>query len=202
MKKLFLVGAVALFASVNAQLAQGTTFITGSVGYQGQKNNNNDVTNDSFSVIPTVGYFVAPNVAIGVGVGYTSESEKGKEFNGLNTVDYKNTTSAFVVEPLVRKYWNVSDNFLLFGQLSVPMAFGNEKAEINGQEIGKDKFSAFGVVVKPGIDYILAPNWTIEATLGEFGYRSAKFKDSKSVDNYNFGLNLGSVSFGVKYLFK
>ncbi|MGX9985998.1 outer membrane protein [Soonwooa purpurea] len=198
MKKVILVGALALFGAVNAQIAKGTAFISGTVGYQGQKNNNNDVTNDSFTVVPTVGYFVAPNVAVGLGVGYASASEKGK-FNG---VDYKDTTSAFVIEPLVRKYWNVSDNFLLFGQLSVPMAFGNDKAEVAGKEVGKDKFSSFGVVVRPGIDYVVAPNWTIEATIGEFGYRSAKYKDAKSVDNYNFGLDLGSVTFGVKYLFK
>ena len=204
MKKVFQVGALALFGAANAQIAQGTKFITGTVGYQGEKNNNSDVTKDSFSVIPTVGYFVAPNVAIGLGVGYESNSKKGNLTDVTNNtvVDYKNTTSAFVIEPLVRKYWNVSDNFLLFGQLSVPMKFGNDKYEQAGTEVGKDKFTGFGVVVKPGIDYIIAPNWTVEATLGEFGYRTSKYKDAESIDNYNFGLNLGSVTFGVKYLFK
>lgn len=195
MKKLLLVGAVALFGAVNAQIAQGTMYVSGNVGYEGVKNNNSDVTGDRFSVVPTVGYFVASNVAVGVGVGYSSESVKNNE-------GVKKSTSAFVVEPFARKYWNVSDNVLLFGQLSVPMAFGNDKVKVDSKEISKDKFSAFGVVVKPGIDYVIAPNWTIEATLGEFGYRTAKYKDAKSVENYKFGVDLGSVSFGVKYLFK
>lgn len=195
MKKLLLVGAVALFGAVNAQIAQGTMYVSGNVGYEGVKNNNSDVTGDRFSVVPTVGYFVASNVAVGVGVGYSSESVKNNE-------GVKKSTSAFVVEPFARKYWNVSDNVLLFGQLSVPMAFGNDKVKVDSKEISKDKFSGFGVVVKPGIDYVIAPNWTIEATLGEFGYRTAKYKDAKSVENYKFGVDLGSVSFGVKYLFK
>ena len=45
MKKVILVGALALFGAVNAQIAKGTAFISGTVGYQGQKNNNNDVIN-------------------------------------------------------------------------------------------------------------------------------------------------------------
>ncbi|MGL6038623.1 outer membrane beta-barrel protein [Soonwooa sp.] len=214
MKKLFLVGAVALFASVNAQIAQGTTFVSGQVSYSG---NESKVTSDfgtsdeskenSFAVAPVVGYFVAPNLAIGVGVGYQSTTSEpggilGESFD-------KSTVSTFTVEPLVRKYWNVSDNFLLFGQLSVPMAFGSLKGQENGEADVKGNVNSFGVVVKPGIDYIISPNWTIEATIGEFGYRSTSFKPEENPnnfkvknDNYNFGLNLGSVTFGVKYLFK
>jgi hypothetical protein len=55
--------------------------------------------------------------------------------------------------------------------------------------------------VKPGLDYFLNKNWTIEATIGEFGYSNFKYKNAKSVDNYNFGLDLSSVGIGVKYVF-
>lgn len=197
MKKLLLVGALALFSAVNAQIGEGTMFISGNVGYNGQKDNNSKVETDKFSVVPTFGYFVAPNLAVGLGVGYNYNSSE----NTAALVKAKTSASAFVVEPFVRKYWNASEKFLLFGQLSVPMAFGQTKVEL-GNSTAKNDFTSYGVVVKPGIDYIVAPNWTIEASVGEFGYRSDKFKNAERVENYKFGVDFGAVNFGVKYLFK
>ena len=55
--------------------------------------------------------------------------------------------------------------------------------------------------MKPGLDYFLNKNWSIEATIGEFGYSNYKPKDGDATNNYNFGLNLSSVTFGVKYVF-
>ncbi|MNW09445.1 hypothetical protein D3C71_2064470 [compost metagenome] len=55
--------------------------------------------------------------------------------------------------------------------------------------------------MKPGLDYFLNKNWTIEATIGEFGYNNFKPKDGDAVNNYSFGLNLANVGIGVKYVF-
>ena len=63
------------------------------------------------------------------------------------------------------------------------------------------KYTKIGVTVKPGLDYFLNKNWSIEATIGEFGYSNYKPKDGDATNNYNFGLNLSSVTFGVKYVF-
>jgi outer membrane protein W len=65
------------------------------------------------------------------------------------------------------------------------------------------KYTSIGVNVKPGLDYFLNKNWSIEATIGEFGYKNFKYKEegAKALNNYNVGLNLSSVSFGVKYIF-
>ena len=197
MKKLLVASAIALFSLSNAQIAKGTTYISGQVGYEGSKNNNNDVTNDTFGIVPTVGYFVSSDVAVGVGVGYVSASQTSPSVTG----EVKNSTSAFIVEPFARKYWNIGEKLFFFGQLSVPMAFGNDKVKVEGNEVSNEKFSSFGVTVKPGLDYFLNNNWSIEATIGEFGYETAKYKNAESVDNYGFGLNLNSVTLGVKYVF-
>ncbi len=126
----------------------------------------------------------------------------------------KNTESAFVVAPFVRKYWTLSDKLYIFGQLEVPMEFGNIKQEgtttttagntvTTASSSTKNNYTSVGVNIKPGLDYFLNKNWSIEATIGEFGYNTAKLDvdGAKSVDNYNFGLNLSSVTFGVKYVF-
>ncbi|ASW73369.1 opacity protein [Chryseobacterium piperi] len=200
MKKLLLAGAVALFGLSNAQIAQGTTYLSGTVGYSSTENNNNDRKVDNFRVIPTVGYFVGTNVAIGVGVGYASNVDKMTVDNAYT----KTRNSAVVVEPFARKYWTLGEKFYIFGQLSVPMEFGTDKRDVsilNNTTSTKATYNAFGVSIKPGLDYFLNKNWTIEATIGDFGYSNFKYKNAKSIDNYRFGLDLASVSIGVKYVF-
>lgn len=202
MKKLLVAGAVALFGLSNAQIAKGTTYVSGVVGYSSVENNNNDRKVDNFAVVPTVGYFVAPNLAVGLGVGYASNIDKTTYENGYD----KETMSAFVVEPFVRKYWTLGEKLYIFGQLSVPMEFGTEKYEENEDNTtvsNKVNYNAFGVSIKPGLDYFLNKNWTIEATIGEFGYNTSKYdvEGAKNVNNFNFGLNLANVGIGVKYVF-
>jgi len=202
MKKLLLAAAVVAFGLSNAQIAKGTTYVSGVVGYSSTEDNNDDTKVENFAVVPTVGYFVEPNLAVGLGGGYASASEKETFQNGFD----KYTQSAFVVEPFVRKYWTLGDKLYIFGQLSVPMQFGNEKMEenLNNTTVSnKVNYNSFGVSVKPGLDYFLNKNWTIEATIGEFGYNTSKYDvdGAKNVNNFNFGLNLANVGIGVKYVF-
>jgi len=216
MKKLMMAGAIALFGLSNAQIAKGTVYLSGSVGYSQEEKFNGNNKEEEFNVLPRAGYFVANNFAVGVGVGYqTSKS------TDINTVTSGNVTTvttavvkqpAFVVEPFARKYWTLSDKLYFFGQLAVPMKFGKEEAEVSAVSTNGNttvtssvsteaKYTAVGVTVKPGLDYFLNKNWTIEATIGEFGYNNYKPKDGEAVNNYNFGLTLSSVTFGVKYVF-
>ncbi|MCY0978569.1 outer membrane beta-barrel protein [Chryseobacterium wangxinyae] len=202
MKKLLIASAVALFGLSNAQIAKGTVYLSGTAAYSSTEDNNDDTKTEDFRIIPTVGYFVAPNLAIGVGVGYASSSEKATYNDGFE----KATLSAFVVEPFVRKYWTLGDKLYIFGQLSVPMEFGNskyEETENNTSLSDKVKYNSFGVSVKPGLDYFLNKNWTIEATIGEFGYNTTKWdvEGAQNTNNFNFGLNLANVGIGVKYVF-
>lgn len=94
------------------------------------------------------------------------------------------------------------------------MAFGQTKYEETattttgaGTSVvsSSDKYNktSIGVNIKPGFDYFLNKNWTIEATIGEFGYNTSKVDvdGAKRVNNYDFGLNLKAVTFGVKYVF-
>jgi hypothetical protein len=225
MKKILLAGAVALFGLSNAQIAKGTVYLSGQVGFSQENNNNTDKKVSEFNIVPTVGYFVDTNLAVGLGVGYKNgkttfeKSETNTTGTTVTTIDAKtkDINNAIVVEPFVRKYWTLSDKLYFFGQLSVPMEFGSGKDKSEGTttvttpagtttsslstSTDKPKSTSVGVSIKPGLDYFLNKNWTIEATIGEFGYNNKKFKGSKSVDDYNFGMNLSSVTIGVKYVF-
>lgn len=218
MKKLLLAGAVALFGPSSAQIKTGTLYLSGQAGYSQEKNNNTDDKLQNFSIIPTVGVFIAPNLAVGAGIGYIGSKADNTDVNnlgfGVETLQSNMKTNAFTARPFIRKYWTLSDKLYIFGQLEVPIEIGKRTADIqfdyinmNGytysQSINMEqKYTSFGVNIKPGLDYFINKNWTIEATIGEFGYNNMKIKDQeKGTDDFNFGLNLSSVTFGVKYVF-
>lgn len=228
MKKILLTGAIALFGLSQAQIAKGTAYLSGQVDYaHTERNEVNDTFNNSINlntrikedavkVIPTVGYFVDTNLAVGLGLGYKSTVGKYTIGNpGIsNLLEIKETTNAFVVAPFVRKYWTLSEKLYFFGQLQVPLEFGQEKFDSSSEiEMGdpmlspsfsvKNNYTKIGVNIKPGLDYFLNKNWSIEATIGELGYNTSKrdLDGAKRLNNYKFGINLSSVTFGVKYIF-
>ena len=77
---------------------KGTWFVTSQFGYQQTKTG--DSKNTTLSVLPIVGTFVTPSVAVGAAVGYINvkaDSDKGTVAK----------TDLIVAQPLVRKYWNI-----------------------------------------------------------------------------------------------
>jgi len=211
-------GAVALFGLSNAQIAKGTSYLSGQVGYyHSEKDEFNTVRKDDvIRILPTAGYFVTTNLAVGLGVGYKSAVTKYKVGNAAisNVMEIKDTDNAFVVAPFVRKYWTLSDKLYIFGQLQVPLEFGQEKLDFNSEGNGgdpilsapftqKNNYTNIGVNIKPGLDYFITKNWSIEATIGEFGYNTYKrdIDGARRAGDYKFGISLTSVTFGVKYVF-
>lgn len=219
MKRIVLMGAVALFGLSNAQIAKGTSYLSGQVGYYHSENNDDAGSrrkDDVIRILPTAGYFVNTNLAVGLGIGYKSAVTKYKVGNAAvsNLLEIKDTDNAFVVAPFVRKYWALSDRLYIFGQLQVPLEFGQEKIDANSDifmgdpllatsSSRKNNYTNIGVNIKPGLDYFVSKNWSIEATIGEFGYNTYKrdIDGARRADDYKFGISLTSVTFGVKYVF-
>lgn len=220
MKKIWIAGAALLYSLSNAQINTGTVYISGEIGYNTYENKNQYTKQQILKVIPTAGIFVAPNLAIGTGLGYTHSKLDYTQalYSGsyITHIDYTGKTNAVTVAPFIRKYWALSSNLYVFGQLQVPMEFGKLQQDgfvtdvyeptgyVNYQTLSNErKHTSVGVNIKPGLDYFLNKNWSIEATIGELGYRSLLHKDADELDikDYNFGVNLSAVSFSVKYIF-
>lgn len=167
-------------------------FVMGQVGFNSKVTPKTDdspkVTTTTYTVLPAVGYFVAPTTAVGLAIGYTGESAKvdgGDKVNG----------GTFIVQPLARKYWGVTENFLLFGEAAVPLSF---------TKVGEYKASSVGVNVGVGMDYFLSKNWSVEAKLGVLGWETAKPKDGDATTSFGLDVNSGllsGLSLGVKYVF-
>ncbi|MCD0473855.1 porin family protein [Flavobacterium sp. EDS] len=180
MKKILTLASIVLMGlTVKAQEAdqglKGAWFVTSQFGYQQTKTD--DVKHTNLSVIPIVGTFITPSVAVGAGLGYInmkSETDKGTDVK----------TDLIVIQPLARKYWNIGGSSLyFFGQLAAPIITGKEKEK-------DTKINQFGLTLSGGFDYFVTKYFSVE-----FSYNLANFtsttidpKDGSKTTVTNFGL--------------
>lgn len=194
-------------AQEGSQGLKGTWFATSQFGYQQTKTA--DEKNTSLSVLPIVGTFITPSVAVGAGIGYINikaDSDAGTAAK----------TDLIVVQPLVRKYWNVAGSLYFFGQAALPVITGKEKES-------ELKVNQFGLSVSGGFDYFVTKNFSVEFSydLANFTSTTLEPKNGEKITVTNFGLahvanvdpfyntalagsnpNLTSpLSFGFKFLF-
>jgi len=211
MKKLILAGLLAfscLFASAQSDL-QGKWFVGGQLGYQSLKNAEIAVLDrefdevKNFSIMPTVGTFISPSVALGLSVGY--ENSKGTIIAADDTkVDTK--LNAFVIAPFARKYWNITSGLYFFGEAALPVAFGSSKVG----DIDESKISStnIGLTLAPGFEYFINDWISVDTKLTVFSaaYSSVKPKGGDSESDFSIGANtnankFGDLTIGVKFLF-
>jgi hypothetical protein len=179
MKKILLFAAITIFGfTATAQEneskgLEGAWWATSQVGFQQTKTADNKSTN--LSVIPLVGYFISPSVTVGAGVGMINiKSETG----GTTNAD----TGLIVVEPLIRKYWNVAGNFYFFGQLAAPIITGKEKES-------ELKVTQYGVAMSGGFDFFVTKSFSVEFSYDLANFTSTTLKpkvgDDTTVTNFS-----------------
>lgn len=194
-------------AQETTQGLKGAWFATSQFGYQQTKTA--DVKNTSLSVLPIVGTFVTPSVAVGAGFGLINIKSDSKAGTAAKT-------DLIVIEPLARKYWNVAGSLYFFGQLAAPIITGKEKES-------DLKVNQIGVSLSGGFDYFVTKNFSVEFSydLANFTSTTLDPKNGEKTTVTNFGLahvanvesfyngalggsnpNLTSpLSFGFKFIF-
>ncbi|WP_101690202.1 hypothetical protein [Dysgonomonas massiliensis] len=186
MKKLFFILTLALVSfGLSAQDGlKGTWFAGGEISYSKAGDAK------SFTILPVAGTFITPDIAIGAGVGYT-KTELPRILEGVAEI---NKTDAFIFQPLVRKYWNITGPIYLFGQVAAPMVFGDD--------------TSIGLNVSPGIDFIVNSWMTLETSFTLFGFNYTKYDAGGNSWNIGFdpfsskeSRKIGQLSVGVKFLF-
>ena len=179
MKKILsLVGIVLISLTAKAQDAnqglKGAWFATSQFGYQQTKTG--DVKDTNLSIIPIVGTFVTPSVAVGAGLGYIN-MKSGENEKTIGKTDL------IVIEPLARKYWNVAGSLYFFGQAALPVITGKEKES-------DTKINQFGLSVSGGFDYFVTKSFSVEFSYDLVNFTSTTIdpKDDAKTTVTNFGL--------------
>ncbi len=151
---LLAVFVLGLTANAQKKGLQGTWFATSQIGYQ--QTSTGSTKNTDVTILPIIGNFVAPTVAIGAGIGYVNI----KSVTGSTTIA---NTGLLVIEPLVRKYYGVKGGLFFFGQLAASIITGKEKES-------SLKVSQFGLAASGGFDMVLGKHFTVE-----FSYNLVNF---------------------------
>ncbi|GAA4137064.1 hypothetical protein GCM10022216_12750 [Sphingobacterium kyonggiense] len=187
MKKLLLTltAVSALSLAANAQTSKGTFLVGGSVSYEGTTIKDSDAKNNSFAIVPQLGYFVADNIAVGTGIGYNwaeTESDAG----------VKNTNNAFQLAPFGRIYSQNDGPVKFYGQLSVPMSWGTTK--VDGDKTGTT--AKYGVELAPGLAFFPTSNIGIDFRVKGLYFNSNNTEptggEKTTVSTY--GLNASSLT--------
>ncbi len=208
MKKLILSIAVltGLALTTQAQTEKGNWMLGGSLSFESSKS---DATNakaiQNFSIVPSIGYFISENIAIGTGLGY-AQTNIGVA-SGVGNVGQ---TQAFVVAPFGRYYVPVAEKFSFFGQAAVPLAFGSAK-ETDADGKAGDKVgssTAMGIAVSPGFAYFPSKKIGIEFAFTGLSYSNLRVedKDGNEVkgagnDTISIGADFFPPKIGIQFYF-
>jgi outer membrane protein W len=204
MKKVLLTAvAVFAFSFANAQdsttggFSKGDVMLSGSVGVSTQKTG--DVKGNGFEIVPSVGYFVTNNIAVGVNLSF----ETTKNDNGINTIDKQTDFGGGIFG---RYYFTPSSQFSVFGQLGFGINSSKSTTDFtvaNVTTTTESKSNGFGVAVAPGVSYFLSKHFAIEAAWGVLNYRSNKpdVAGADATSELDFGLKLDAINFGLVYKF-
>jgi len=198
MKKLLLIAVIAVASlKASAQTEQGNILLGGTLNYTTSKSDADGAeSSESFTILPNIGYFILNNVAIGTGVGYSHT----KFTNGAKQ-------GTFIVSPFARCYQSLgSEQFKFFGQLSVPLAFGNSENS-NGDDTGSS--TSIGVALSPGFAFFPTKRFGIEFAFSGISYQNVKVEDANgnkidaaSGDTFSIGADFFSPKIGIQFYFK
>lgn len=180
MNKLFTLAFLGLTSSIaHAQttpLTKGRGLLSGSIGYHSEKYRGGD-SQDLFNFTPSVAYFVADNLALGLN-GDLQLRSNNSTYYGQNS---------YSIGPFARYYRFVggSDKFALYGQGSL------------GYAHYEGSFNLGYVSIAPGLAFFPIPRFGLEASLRGLSY-SSNFNDTHSFD---FGFSLQNIQLGAAYYF-
>jgi len=187
MKKLLLIAAIAVSVfKASAQTEQGNIVLGGTAQYTESDGDNHQLT-----ITPAIGYFVSNNLSIGTGIGYVQTK------NSLGKSD------AFVVSPFGRVYKSLgSEQFKFFGELAVPLAFGNVKNS-SGNKVGET--SSVGVSLSPGFVFFPTKKFGIELGFNGVSYQKTTFKPDNGAksdnETFSIGADFFSPQLGLQFYF-
>ncbi|MBD1433615.1 porin family protein [Sphingobacterium sp. DN00404] len=199
MKKFYLTLAAvaALTFASQAQTEKGKFIVGGGLGFDIEKVKDTDVKSNSFNIMPSAGYFVSDNIAVGLSLGY--QWNKNEYDVAANVTE--RTNSAFAVAPFGRWY-SANGPVRFFGQLSVPMSWGNQK--VNDEKTAE--IANYGVELAPGIAYFPTSKIGLEFKVRGLYFNSQSndpVGDTPKTTVNSFGLNANSLAptVGVQFYF-
>ncbi|MBB6500023.1 outer membrane beta-barrel protein [Pedobacter cryoconitis] len=210
MKKILTMAALCVVAlAAHAQTEKGKTIVGGTIGYSNTKFDYSDHIDETtkLTLLPSIGYFVKNNLALGLGIGY-SNSRGNNSSNLSGNMSARQNADNFQISPYARYYVNISEKFKFFSQLSIPVEWGNSKIIYDNDLIGspaipmsKVNTSSIGVQVEPGLAYFPTKRIGIQLSIDGLAYFWNKTKNTSAINpdtDENHAFSLGASFFAPR----
>lgn len=190
MKKLLLLFVLFLGLMSTGAQAQGKLFLGLDLGFNsydaGYDGPNEGHEASQFNLGPSLGYWLNDNSAIVVGINYSSFDNK--------TSDSK--TTGFGIGAEFRYGWHFGDNVFVY--LAPGIGFSSNKTETGGNDA---KWTQLDLGISPGVSFMLADKWSINAYFGGLGYSSQKPDGGDAANSFGLNLDMSNIGFGLWYHF-
>jgi len=206
MKKIIFLLLVALFGcsamNLMAQTEKGsrllggtTSLAPGSAGFRFSNSKAKIINGPDFSdtksyglnISPSLGYFVADNLAVGVGLGIAFNGYK----SGNADTEWENTLS---FSPFMRYYLPVSNKVKPYGEagfsfFSTKSAFSNDDERSGSRSIGGGVGTAFFIGPKTSLDLLLRYDYLFSRDEITLAGNPVRINYSTSIIAFNIGFS-------------
>lgn len=209
--------------NLTAQILKGSIPLSGSLSLRNNDYSAQDTLqsgigrNSYYSISPSIGYFIADNFTIGLGISY-SHDKSYSENKYIYSGDYINNTTIqenLQFTPHLHYYIRLSDKsyFSVNGSFgySIPLSYIN-KTEIyfgtNLTTTENKKVSSYSIQasVAPGILYFLNDKFALQGSFGSLYYNyyhsqnnNVSYSNYKGTATSGLNLNLSAFGLGIQY---
>ncbi|MDQ2794263.1 MAG: hypothetical protein M3Y12_09690 [Bacteroidota bacterium] len=209
-----LLGGTATVAHAQTAIPAGTVSLGGNVGYYRHTSTaqlpgisqTSEATSSQFQIAPSVGYFVADNLAIGLSLGYTATKNKYTgPFSGALSDIAPNTILR--AGAYLQYYKMLTDQFGLVGTLGGGYQYNRINTiygPVGNPSVVETKQKGYYAALTPGIIYFPVPKLGISATVGSLAYSRLKETPTATepvVTDFNATFGLNQLQFGGTYYF-
>lgn len=211
---LALLAGTATAAHAQTAIPAGTVSLGGNVGYYRHTNSLQNVgsgqTSESvssrFQMAPSIGYFVADNLAVGLSLGCSATKNTYASPFSNHLSDLAPST-AFRSGAYVQYYKMLTDQFGLVGTFGAGYQY-NRTTNIYGpagnMSAAETKQKGYYASLTPGIVYFPIPKLGISATVGSLAYsrlKEAPTSGEPVTTDFGAGFGLSQLQFGGTWYF-
>jgi len=205
----------------HAQIATGTKLLSGSIGYSQAENKTENAFYDrktktqNFNLSPTIGYFVAENLAVGATLDFNSTRTKGTDYTYYYPYypsqllpspilyEFDNKTRTINAGAFARYYKFVGEKVAFFGQA------GAGYTNVYSNNNSGDRPQGFYGNLLPGFTFFPTNKFALELTARGLSYSRVSVTtgqsfngndDIKSIQNtFDVGLGLKDLRVGAAF---
>jgi hypothetical protein len=195
-----------------AQIPQNTVLVSGTINYHKGDQDPNGAVNSfgyhgsSFEFSPSVGYFVAPNLAVGLDAGLLLSradiAPSQSSSAGYSTSLHRQRIIS--VGPMARYYHFVGEQAAFFGQGGAGYISRSQDYELTGFGMRTLKSNGFYAQLSPGFAFFPTPKFGLEVSLQGLTYQYARYKQTISgtlsnAGSLDAGIGLRNLQLGAAF---